>query len=96
MLAAWPDLIALVQRAIDAGTDPPSPQAQSLAAEWMRLLAQFHGDDPGPRNSLYIGCRPSTPTRSSATTAARYPEQAAVHQTRQRRQRLTPSQVGAL
>lgn len=51
--AAWPDLIARVQTAVDAGVDPASPRAQELAAEWMGLLDQFHGGDDGLRDSLY-------------------------------------------
>ncbi len=51
--AAWPDLIARVQSAIDAGADPAGPQAQGLAAEWIGLLDQFHGGDDGLRDSLY-------------------------------------------
>lgn len=51
--AAWPTLIARVQAAVDAGVDPASTQAQELAAEWMGLLAQFHGGDDGLRDSLY-------------------------------------------
>lgn len=51
--AAWPDLIARVQTAVDVGADPASPQAQELAAEWMGLLDQFHGGDDGLRDSLY-------------------------------------------
>ncbi|MHB1536373.1 MAG: TipAS antibiotic-recognition domain-containing protein, partial [Acidimicrobiales bacterium] len=50
---AWPELIAQVQAAVDAGLDPAAPQAQKLAAEWMELLGQFHGDDEGLRDSLY-------------------------------------------
>lgn len=51
--ARWPQLIAAVQEAVDAGTDPASPQAQDLAGEWMELLQQFHGGDEGLRDSLY-------------------------------------------
>lgn len=51
--AAWPDLIARVQSAVDAGVDPASAQAQGLAAEWMGLLQAFHGGDDGLRGSLY-------------------------------------------
>ncbi len=51
--AAWPDLITRVQRAVDAGTDPASSEAQQLAGEWMGLLEQFHGGDEGLRESLY-------------------------------------------
>lgn len=51
--AAWPTLIEQVQAAVDTGLDPTTPQAQELAAEWMGLLEQFHGGDPGLRDSLY-------------------------------------------
>ncbi len=36
--ARWPDLMARVQEAIDAGTDPAAPEGQQLAREWMELL----------------------------------------------------------
>ena len=51
--AAWPNLIERVRAAVDAGLDPATPQAQKLAAEWMRLLEQFHGGETGLRDSLY-------------------------------------------
>ncbi|MGH8995195.1 MAG: TipAS antibiotic-recognition domain-containing protein [Acidimicrobiales bacterium] len=51
--AAWPKLIEQVQAALDAGVDPAAPEAQRLAAEWMKLLEQFHGGDEGLRDSLY-------------------------------------------
>lgn len=35
--AAWPDLIARVPSAVDAGVDPATLQAQELAGEWMGL-----------------------------------------------------------
>lgn len=50
--AAWPDLITRVQTAVDSGLDPTAPEAQQLAAEWMGLREQFHGGDPGVRDSL--------------------------------------------
>jgi len=50
---AWPDLIARVQSAVEAGVDPASPEAQGLATEWMGLLQAFHGGDDGLRDSLY-------------------------------------------
>lgn len=49
----WQTLIPRVQRAVDAGTDPASPEAQGMAREWMDLLEQFHGGDEGLRDSLY-------------------------------------------
>ena len=51
--ARWPDLITRVQAAIDAQTDPATPEAQQLAREWMDLLRQLHGGDAGIRDSLY-------------------------------------------
>ncbi|MHB1535726.1 MAG: TipAS antibiotic-recognition domain-containing protein [Acidimicrobiales bacterium] len=42
-----------LQAAVDADLDPAAPQAQELAAEWMKLLQQFHGRDEGLRESLY-------------------------------------------
>ncbi|CAM4201246.1 MerR family transcriptional regulator [Nocardia ninae] len=51
--AGWGELISQVDAAIEAGLDPASPQAHQLAARWMRLLEEFHGGDPGLRDSLY-------------------------------------------
>ncbi len=51
--AAWPDLMARVQTAVNTGLNPAAPEAQQLAAEWMGLLEQFHGGDKGLRDSLY-------------------------------------------
>ncbi|MGU3291688.1 MerR family transcriptional regulator [Williamsia sp. M5A3_1d] len=49
----WPSLIAEVDAAIAAGMDPASEEAGALAAEWMGLLEQFHGGDPGLRDGMY-------------------------------------------
>ena len=49
----WPQLITAVEVAIADGTDPASARGQELAAEWRGLLEQFHGGDPGLRDSLY-------------------------------------------
>ena len=49
----WPQLIAEVEAAVADGTDPASARGQELAAEWRGLLEQFHGGDPGLRESLY-------------------------------------------
>ncbi|MGJ0118204.1 MerR family transcriptional regulator [Williamsia sp. MIQD14] len=49
----WPSLIAEVDAAIAAGMDPTSEQAGAMAAEWMGLLEQFHGGDPGLRDGMY-------------------------------------------
>ncbi|MEU6583115.1 MerR family transcriptional regulator [Nocardia sp. NPDC046763] len=51
--AGWGELIPQVDAAIEAGLDPASPQARQLAERWMGLLEQFHGGDPGLRDSLY-------------------------------------------
>jgi DNA-binding transcriptional MerR regulator len=53
VMAEWPGLIAQVQAAMDAGTDPSTPKVQALARRWMELLEFFHGGDPGLRDSLY-------------------------------------------
>ncbi|GGF12584.1 MerR family transcriptional regulator [Williamsia phyllosphaerae] len=49
----WPSLIAEVDAAITVGMDPTSEEAAALAAEWMGLLEQFHGGDPGLRDGMY-------------------------------------------
>ncbi|WP_327151971.1 MerR family transcriptional regulator [Nocardia sp. NBC_01329] len=51
--AEWAELIPEVDAAIAAGTDPVSPEAQKLAAQWMELLEGFHGGDAGLRDSMY-------------------------------------------
>ncbi|MGH3913491.1 MAG: MerR family transcriptional regulator, partial [Pseudonocardiaceae bacterium] len=53
VLAEWPQLIAAVQAELDAGTDPATPQVQTLARRWMELLETFHGGDSDLRDSLY-------------------------------------------
>ncbi|MER7164451.1 MerR family transcriptional regulator [Micromonospora sp. NPDC000207] len=49
----WPRLIAQVQAEMEAGTEPTDPRVRPLAQRWMELLAEFHGNDPGLRDSLY-------------------------------------------
>jgi DNA-binding transcriptional MerR regulator len=49
----WPSLIAEVDAAMAEGVDPSSPRAVALAVEWMGLLEEFHGNDPGLKESLY-------------------------------------------
>ncbi|SHF11453.1 MerR family transcriptional regulator [Streptoalloteichus hindustanus] len=51
--ASWPRLIARVQAAVDAGTDPASAEGRELGREWMGLLERFHGGDQGLKDSLY-------------------------------------------
>ncbi len=50
--AEWPQLMAEVQAAMDAGTDPASLQAQVLAHRWVGLVNEFTGGDPGIFQSL--------------------------------------------
>ncbi|GAA1882662.1 MerR family transcriptional regulator [Williamsia serinedens] len=49
----WPSLMAEVDAAMAEGVDPASPRAVALAVEWMGLLEEFHGNDPGLKESLY-------------------------------------------
>ncbi|MBC7304968.1 MAG: MerR family transcriptional regulator [Nocardia sp.] len=51
--ADWAELIPAVDAAIAAGMDPTAPAAQQMAARWMGLLEEFHGGDPGLRESMY-------------------------------------------
>ncbi|MFD4458986.1 MerR family transcriptional regulator [Nocardia sp. NPDC058480] len=51
--ADWAELIPEVDAAIAAGMDPTAPEAQRMAARWMELLDEFHGGDPGLRDSMY-------------------------------------------
>lgn len=50
--AEWPRLMAEVQSAMDARTDPADPKAQALARRWFGLVAEFTGGDPGIFKSL--------------------------------------------
>jgi hypothetical protein len=42
----WPQLIAEVRDAIDAGVGPRSSQARELALRWLELFRSYAGDDP--------------------------------------------------
>jgi MerR family transcriptional regulator, thiopeptide resistance regulator len=42
----WPELMADVSDAIDAGATPESARGQELARRWMDLFRSFAGDDP--------------------------------------------------
>ncbi|WGS52480.1 MerR family transcriptional regulator [Paraburkholderia sp. D15] len=42
----WPQLMADVHDALDAGATPESPQAQALARRWLDLFRSYAGDDP--------------------------------------------------
>ena len=48
----WPELMAAVQAAMDAGTDPADPAVQQLARRWVALVEEFTGGDPGIYRSL--------------------------------------------
>jgi DNA-binding transcriptional MerR regulator len=50
--AEWPRLMAEVQAAMDAGTDPADPKVQELARRWVGLVDEFTGGDPGIFQSL--------------------------------------------
>lgn len=50
--AEWPRLIAEVQAAMDAGTDPCDPQVRELAGRWKGLVEEFTGGNAGIRQSL--------------------------------------------
>lgn len=49
---AWPRLIAAVRAEMDKGTDPSSPAVRDLARQWMGLVGEFTGGDPGITKSL--------------------------------------------
>ncbi|KVK82041.1 MerR family transcriptional regulator [Burkholderia ubonensis] len=42
----WPQLMADVRNAIDAGARPDSPEAHALARRWLDLFRSYAGDDP--------------------------------------------------
>jgi DNA-binding transcriptional MerR regulator len=48
----WPQLMALVQKEMDAGTDPADPKVQALAKRWMSLVQEFTGGNAGIFKSL--------------------------------------------
>lgn len=48
----WPQLMAEVQAAMSAGTDPADPKVQELAKRWVGLVNEFTGDDPSIFKSL--------------------------------------------
>jgi DNA-binding transcriptional MerR regulator len=50
--AEWPRLMAEVQAAMDAGTDPADPKVQDMARRWVGLVNEFTGGDPGIFKSL--------------------------------------------
>ncbi len=50
--AEWPRLMAEVQAAMDAGTDPTDPKVQDMARRWVGLVNEFTGGDPGIFQSL--------------------------------------------
>jgi DNA-binding transcriptional MerR regulator len=50
--AEWPQLIAKVRAAMDAGADPASAPVQALARRWTELVREFTGGNPGIEQSL--------------------------------------------
>lgn len=42
----WPQLMADVRDAIEAGVTPSSPQGRALAQRWLELFRHYAGDDP--------------------------------------------------
>lgn len=50
--AEWPELIARVQRHLEAATDPAHPEVQALARRWSELVELFTAGDPGLQASL--------------------------------------------
>ena len=50
-LDGWPQLIAEVRAAMDAGTDPADPQLQRLVTRWDELTSLFLDDDPEIRTA---------------------------------------------
>ncbi|HWL35289.1 MAG TPA: MerR family transcriptional regulator [Frankiaceae bacterium] len=69
----WADLIAEVDAARLAGTDPSDPKVQALADRWEALISSFTGGDPGIRASLqrlYDEQGPETASRGMVNTEA--------------------------
>jgi MerR family transcriptional regulator, thiopeptide resistance regulator len=48
----WQELMASVQKEMDAGTDPSEPRVRALAARWQSLVQAFTGGNPGIAQSL--------------------------------------------
>ena len=48
----WPVLIADVKAAMESGLDPTGPKAQDMARQWVGLVNEFTGGDPGIARSL--------------------------------------------
>jgi DNA-binding transcriptional MerR regulator len=61
----WADLIAEMDAARQAGTDPADPHVQALGDRWRGLIEQFTGGDPGIRASLQKMYENEGPERAS-------------------------------
>jgi len=48
----WGALLAELQRLVDSGADPASPEAQTLAAQWQNLVSEFTRGDASIQQSL--------------------------------------------
>lgn len=48
----WPVLIAKVRAAMEAGTDPASPEVQAMAARWTELVRMFTGGNSAVSDQL--------------------------------------------
>lgn len=48
----WDAFIAGLKSLVATGTDPASPEAQALAAQWAALISGFTHDDPGIQEGL--------------------------------------------
>ncbi|ASL47349.1 Nodulation protein NolA [Burkholderia sp. AD24] len=48
----WPQLMADVRDAMDAGATPESPQGRELARRWLELFRSYAGDDPETHTRL--------------------------------------------
>lgn len=51
---AWANLVADVQRQMNAGAAPESPEVQTLARQWMSLFQSFAGSDPATREKVRL------------------------------------------
>jgi len=50
--AAWPELMADVRDAVEAGCAPNSPQAKELAQRWIKLFSAYAGEHPDTQNKF--------------------------------------------
>ncbi|AGK46494.1 merR regulatory family protein [Burkholderia thailandensis MSMB121] len=64
----WPQLMADVRDAIDAGASPASPEGRALARRWRELFRSYAGDDPDTQ-AKFIRAQTTDPELLAGTWA---------------------------